>query len=56
MVVAPATWKANRVAVLVADWVLKSVSGIATLPEATVVVMVVVAKDAEEEAWRLPEM
>ena len=54
MLVAPAIWKANRFWVLVLDWVLNRVNGIAVLPEATVAVMVVVAKETEEEAWRLP--
>ena len=33
---------------------MNRVSGIAVEPEATVAVMVVVAKETEEEAWRLP--
>ena len=37
-----------------ADWVLIKVSGIPGVPEATFTVIVVVAKDTVEEAWRLP--
>jgi len=50
VLVAPATWKANRVAVLVADWVLERERGIPGEPEAKLTVMVVVAKETEEEA------
>ena len=37
-----------------ADWVLKRVSGMPAELEAKLAVMVVVAKDKEEEAWRFP--
>ena len=37
-----------------ADWVLIKVSGIPGVPDATFTVIVVVAKDTVEEAWRLP--
>lgn len=52
--VAPAIWKANRFWVLVADWVLYKVKGIPWEVEAKLTVMVVVARETEEEAWRLP--
>lgn len=54
VLVAPATWKANLVAVLVADWVLVKVRGIPGLPEAKFAVIVVVAKETDDDAWRLP--
>ena len=50
------TWKANWVSVLVADWVLRRVKGIPGVTEATFTVIVVVAKETLEEAWRLPEI
>ena len=50
VLVAPPIWKAKRLAVLVADWVLTKVSGIAGEPEAKLAVIVVVAKDTVEEA------
>jgi len=56
VLVAPPTWKANRVAVLVAVWVLTRVKGIPGVPEAKLTVMVVVAKETVEEAWRIPEI
>ena len=55
MLVAPAIWKANLLAVLVADWVLTKVKGMAGEAEAKLAIIVVVAKDTVEEAWRLPE-
>ena len=54
VLVAPATWKASRTWVLVADWAFKRDSGMAADPEAKLAVMVVVARETEEEAWRLP--
>ena len=56
MLVAPAIWKANLLAVLVADWVLYKVRGMAGEAEAKLAIIVVVAKDTVEEAWRLPEI
>src|SRR3989338_3436128 len=47
-------WKANLETVLVEDSRLRRVSGIPGVPEATVTLMVVVAKEIEEEALRLP--
>ena len=53
--VAPTTWKANRVAVLVAVSKLRSVRGMPGELEATVTAIVEVAKETEEEAWRTPD-
>ena len=54
VLVAPLIWKAKRFWVLVADWVLNKVNGIPWEVEAKLTVIVVVAKDTEDEAWRLP--
>ena len=43
-------WKANRFWVLVADWVFRKVRGIPAEVEEKLTVMVVVAKETEEEA------
>ena len=53
---APVTWKANLAAVLVAVSIFRKVKGMPGVPDAAVTVIVVVAKEAEEEAWRLPEI
>ena len=47
-------WNANRLAVLVADWVLAKVKGIPGLLEAKFTVIVVVAKDTVEDACSAP--
>ena len=49
-------WKANLETVLVEDSRLRRVSGMPGVTEATLTVMVVVASEAEEEAWRFPDM
>ena len=54
MLVAPLTWKANRVAVLVAVSVLRSVNAIPGVPEAKLIVIVVVAREILEEALTTP--
>lgn len=52
--VAPRIWKARRFWELVAVWVLSKVSGIAGVSVAEAEVKVVVAKEAVEEAWKIP--
>ena len=47
-------WNSILWLVLVADWVLRSASGTAVEPEAKLTVIVVVAKETVDDAWRLP--